>query len=109
MADYILTAPPSDGISSMNFSPIENDTLLVSSWDSTLRLYDVQQNISKSTYYFEGPVLSCCFSGNGFVAFSAGLDQTVHSIELTRGAKTPLYSHNAAVSALAFNTKYNSL
>lgn len=49
----ILSAPPGDGISCLSFAPTAfADNLLVSSWDSTTRLYDAQQNFPKATYNF---------------------------------------------------------
>jgi WD40 repeat protein len=51
-----LNAPPSDGISSMAFAPeglggaSSDDMLLVASWDSTVRLYNVTKNLPKHTF-----------------------------------------------------------
>ena len=51
--DRILLAPPGDGISCLSFAPAASaENLLVSSWDSTTRLYDSAQNFPKATYNF---------------------------------------------------------
>lgn len=52
---------PSDIISSCKFSPNTNQFLLVSSWDSSVRLYDVVNNTLRQKYYHDAPVLDCAF------------------------------------------------
>lgn len=52
---------PSDIISSVKFSPNTNQFLLVSSWDSSVRLYDVVNNTLRQKYYHDAPVLDCAF------------------------------------------------
>lgn len=112
MTDFILSAPPGDGISSMCFSPVDNTAnLLVSSWDSTVRLYSPQSGSSgyaggleaRYTHYFDGAVLSCCYSGDGYQAFCGGLDKTVHMLDIHRNAKEPIMAHHTAVSSIAYN------
>lgn len=51
--DQILSAPPGDGISCLSFAPASSgENLLVTSWDSTTRLYDSIQNFPKATFNF---------------------------------------------------------
>ena len=45
--EYQLKSPPEDGISAVEFSPSQNNMLLVSSWDRTIRLYDITSNEQK--------------------------------------------------------------
>ena len=59
--EYQLNSPPSDGITAVKFSPTSSQFLLVSSWDSTVRLYDAQANTQRMRYSHAGPVLDCCF------------------------------------------------
>ncbi|KAH0503373.1 Mitotic checkpoint protein BUB3 [Microtus ochrogaster] len=42
--EFNLNQPPEDGISSVKFSPNTSQFLLVSSWDTSVRLYDVPAN-----------------------------------------------------------------
>ena len=56
-----LNSPPQDGISAIKFAPNSSQFLLVSSWDSTVRLYDVNANIMRIKYAHSTPVLDCCF------------------------------------------------
>lgn len=60
--EFKLNNPPSDGISSVKFGPNSSQFLLVSSWDTSVRLYDVNANNMRTKYEHEGnPVLDCCF------------------------------------------------
>ena len=52
---------PTDVISSVKFSPNTNQFLLVSSWDTSVRLYDVMNNSMRQKYYHDAPVLDCAF------------------------------------------------
>jgi cell cycle arrest protein BUB3 len=64
MADSMETKlknGPEDGISSVVFSPGSSQFLLVSSWDSTVRLYDVIANTQRLKYTHERAVLDICF------------------------------------------------
>ena len=65
MADQVnefkLKNPPADGISAVKFGPNSNQFLLVSSWDTTVRLYDVVSNSMRMMYNHSSPVLDCCF------------------------------------------------
>ena len=42
--EYQLKSPPEDGISAVEFCPTSTNMLLVSSWDRTIRLYEVGKN-----------------------------------------------------------------
>ena len=64
MADTMETKlknGPDDGISSVVFSPGSSQFLLVSSWDSSVRLYDVISNSQRLKYTHERAVLDICF------------------------------------------------
>ena len=59
--EFKLKTPPEDGISSVKFGPNSAQFLLVSSWDDTVRLYDVLTNNMKLKYTHYCPVLDVCF------------------------------------------------
>jgi len=59
--EFKLKTPPEDGISSVKFGPNSAQFLLVSSWDSTVRLYDVLTNSMRLKYTHDRPVLDVCF------------------------------------------------
>jgi cell cycle arrest protein BUB3 len=51
-SEFVLKNGPDDGISAVKFGPHSNQLLLVSSWDSSVRLYDVQVRFLK--LFFSG-------------------------------------------------------
>ncbi|GFS73377.1 mitotic checkpoint protein BUB3 [Trichonephila clavipes] len=59
--EFKLDDVPSDLISSINFGPSSSQFLLSSSWDHTVRLFDVTNNTSRMKYELDAPVLDCCF------------------------------------------------
>ncbi|KAF4527366.1 hypothetical protein B566_EDAN015906 [Ephemera danica] len=59
--EFKLKSPPDDGISSVQFGPNAAKFLLVSSWDSTVRLYDVESTSQRLKYSHSMPVLDICF------------------------------------------------
>ena len=59
--EFKLDSAPDDGISSLKFGPNTSQYLLVSSWDSTVRLYDVVSNQMRVKYSHSAPVLDACF------------------------------------------------
>lgn len=63
-SEYKLKSPPSDAISSVKFGPLSSQFLLVSSWDNSVRLYDIQSNNLRMMYSHDRPVLDCCFQVN---------------------------------------------
>lgn len=65
--EFKLNQPPEDGISSVKFSPNTSQFLLVSSWDTSVRLYDVPANTMRLKYQHTGAVLDCAF----YVSFLA--------------------------------------
>lgn len=57
-SEYKLKNPPDDAISSVRFAPKTSYVLLVSSWDSYVRLYDVLANVIRTKYtHNQSPVL----------------------------------------------------
>lgn len=59
--EFKLNNPPGDGISSVKFGPTSSQFLLVSSWDDSVRLYDIIANNLRIKYSHSAPVLDCCF------------------------------------------------
>jgi len=60
--EFKLNNCPSDGISSVSFSPSTSQFLLASSWDTSVRLYDVTENSQRFRYDHPSSVLDCSFS-----------------------------------------------
>ncbi|KAG8906635.1 hypothetical protein FRB99_006423 [Tulasnella sp. 403] len=94
-----LSAPPDDSVSSVKFSPTDENHILVASWDAELRLYDVASNTAKSHFAHKAPVLACCWSDSSH-AFSGGLDTWVRAFDLTTETVTVLGAHTAPISSI---------
>lgn len=105
--EILLAAPPGDGISCVTFAPKSN-SLLVSSWDSTARLYDASQNISRATFNFKAACLSCCFRDDER-GFAGGLDESVYCLDLSRGAYSIIGNHSSTISCLEYSRSTNLL
>lgn len=76
--EFQLKNPPNDGISSVKFGPNSSQFLLVSSWDSTVRLYDIVANNKRMEYFHSAPVLDCCFH----VRFAINTGGVIHEIHI---------------------------
>ncbi|XP_064465608.1 mitotic checkpoint protein BUB3-like [Ornithodoros turicata] len=96
-----LQSPPTDAISSLQFGPNSNQFLLVSAWDSTVRLYDVVSNTMRLKYNHKGPVLDCCFQ-DAVHAWSAGVDGQVKSFDFNCSAETIVGKHKAPVRCIEY-------
>jgi len=60
-SEFQLKNPPTDGITAVKFGPNSSQLLLTSSWDTSVRLYDVVANHLRMKYNHPAPVLDCCF------------------------------------------------
>lgn len=107
--EFELPNPPTDGITNVTFSPVPGSShLLVSSWDKSVRLYDTTIAASESasgaqlvSYSHSNAVLDCIFSDESHT-FSAGLDRTLQTYDLTAQKQSTLGLFNAH----AFNYLY---
>jgi len=108
---FSLIAHPAQSVSQLVFAPRERNELLVSSWDCTLRLYDVASNLPKATHTYGAPILDCCYDVDGQYAFAAGLDRTVHRVNLEKGAREALapQCHDQGISSLVYNNTHQQL
>ena len=103
-----LDSAPGDGVSRLQFSPTgagtsSEDHLLVSSWDSSLRLYGASSNTLKLQVDLGAPVLDCCFlGGEEGTALSGGLDGSVKRGDLGRGVSTSIGEHEQGVRCMSY-------
>jgi len=76
-----LSPSPTDIPSSLVFHPQTPTSLLVSSWDSTLRYYTISTDPSAqliSQYNHPAPILDCAFSADGKNAITASVNGNVN-------------------------------
>lgn len=77
--DIEIVNPPSDGVSSMKFSPVAGH-LVATSWDNQVRCWEVAangQSIAKAAVTCEHPPLCCDWSADGASVFVGGCDNKV--------------------------------
>ncbi|KAL5512636.1 hypothetical protein ACEPAG_3289 [Sanghuangporus baumii] len=106
---YTLNSPPFDSISSVKFSPTNPTHLLASSWDTTVRFYDVTVNEQRCKFDHRAAVLDCCFSSDGKHGFSGGLDTSVREFDLETENFRHLGQHDSAVSRLVYAKSLNQV
>uniref|UniRef100_A0A7R9UC44 Mitotic checkpoint protein BUB3 n=1 Tax=Pinguiococcus pyrenoidosus TaxID=172671 RepID=A0A7R9UC44_9STRA len=96
-----LSSPPEDGITCVNFAPTSN-ALLVSSWDSSLRIYDADLDLVRGRFSAGAPALCCAFLDDS-KALCGGLDGKLRLFDVATSSALELGSHDAAVRALGCN------
>ena len=99
--------PPTDGISSLAFGR-KSGALLVTSWDGTTRVYDVDPESGASTlrHRFDGdfPVLDACFAGaDDRAVVTGGLCNAVTYHDLASGTSSVVGTHGDAVRCVAWD------
>jgi len=124
-----VSAHPGQSVSSLSFSPTARHSLLAASWDCSVRVYDTtpcptpaagaagaaaepQGFRCNAQHVLPAPVLDVCHDAQGHVAYTGGLDKSVHAISLTDGGGRRVLgpqAHVEAVSAVAFNAAHQCL
>lgn len=60
-SEFKLNNPPEDLISAVKFGSKSNQYMAASSWDGTLRFYDVAANSMRQKFVQDAPILDCAF------------------------------------------------
>jgi len=107
-SDLKLKDTPEDGISSIKFRPASSQYLLASSWDGSVRLFDVIGNSLKTKYTHPAPVLDICFQ-DAVHFFSGGLDNTLKLYDLNSSSENVLGTHEGAIRCLDYCSDTNSV
>ncbi|KAI0063749.1 WD40 repeat-like protein [Artomyces pyxidatus] len=109
MSDQLeLASPPFDSISSVRFSPTNAHQLLVSSWDATVRYYDIASNEQRAKFDHRAAVLSIAFSDASH-AYSGGLDTSVRELELETEKIYNLGQHADSISSICHSREANTV
>ncbi|KAG0306521.1 hypothetical protein BGZ98_002201 [Dissophora globulifera] len=97
--DLEVQQPPTDGISEIQFSS-QADLLAVSSWDTSLRIYEIHANGSseiKANYAHGAPVLCCAWTKDGTKVASGGADNIAKQFDIATGQSTQIAQHDAPI------------
>ncbi|KRZ50306.1 Mitotic checkpoint protein BUB3, partial [Trichinella nativa] len=106
--EYRLNNPPSDGITSVHFAPNSSKHLLVSSWDCSVRLYELSSastNFVLSSYNHNAAVLDCLFIDANRCC-SCGLDKFVKFYDFENHCEAILGAHEMPVRCLSYNQNH---
>lgn len=101
---------PQDIISAVRFSPSQSQglKLLASSWDATVRLYNLNDN--KMTHKFDAPSAQydCSFIDPQH-GVSAGADKTLYIYDLEATRRMPIGQHDEPIRCVDYNRDKNLL
>ncbi|KAE8707345.1 Mitotic checkpoint protein BUB3.3 [Hibiscus syriacus] len=95
--------PIRDAISRIRFAPQSNN-LLISSWESSLRLLEVDCSQLRLEASSEAALLDCCFQDES-VAFSAGSDGSITRYDLQSGISNKIGNHDDMVTCVEYSTE----
>ncbi|ANB12832.1 Bub3p [Sugiyamaella lignohabitans] len=108
-----LANAPADLISKVQFTPAAGSNhLLVSSWDTTLRVYNAGSGPGSghllTSVKFQAPLLDCTWEKKGSspspIAFAGGLESRVYQVDLETSQKTIIGpDHQAAVKSIVYH------
>ncbi|XP_016111096.1 mitotic checkpoint protein BUB3 [Sinocyclocheilus grahami] len=104
--EFKLTQGPEDSVSAVKFSPSSAQFLLVSSWDCTVRLFDVGANSMRMKYQHPAPVLDCAFYDPAH-AWSGGLDNQLKTHDLNTDQDTIVGTHDAPIRCVEYCPEVN--
>ncbi|XP_026470651.1 mitotic checkpoint protein BUB3 [Ctenocephalides felis] len=104
--EFKIKNVPEDVISALKFGPSSNQFLLVSSWDCSVRLYDVAANSMRHKYNHKLPVLDVCFS-DAVHSFSGGLDKTLIQYDFNTNSETVIGVHEKTIRCVEFASDIN--
>lgn len=97
-----LASCPEETISQIEFNP-SSSKLVVSSWDSRVKIYDIAENRLIADYCHIGPVLGCCWVEDKHVA-SVGADRQIYLFNTLQPGSEPqiIGSHSDTIKCVAY-------
>lgn len=104
--EFKLNNAPADGISAIKFGPTSSQFLLVSSWDDSVRLYDIIANNMRLKYSHSAAVLDCCFQ-DAVHAYSGGLDKVLKMYDFNSSSEVTVGSHDGPIRCVEFAPDVN--
>ncbi|SCU87211.1 LAMI_0D05182g1_1 [Lachancea mirantina] len=102
--DIVINNPAEDSISEIAFSPQQDFLFSVSSWDSKVRVWDVNGGMPqcRAEFQHQGPVLATKWSMDGTKIASGGCDNAVMAYDVASGAAQQVGAHDSAVKSICF-------
>lgn len=103
-----LNNPPSDVISAVKFGPDSNQYLISSSWDGSVRFYDVVNNSMRQKFLHDAPVLDVAFV-DIVHAVSGSLDGQLKLFDVNTHTESTIGSHEMAARCVEYVDKVNGI
>ncbi|KAL9644203.1 hypothetical protein ABK040_005664 [Willaertia magna] len=88
--EFQLSDPPTDGISHLQFSNQSPNLLVVTSWDTSVRIYNIKENKLIQKYHHSSSVLCATFSLDDKYILSGGIDCTLIKYNLQTNEQTTI-------------------
>lgn len=104
-AELVLSASPEDSISTVKFGA--SGHLLASSWDKSVRLYDIKKDVELCKYSHQASVLTCCFDTDSSHSFSGGLDEDLITCDLATQKTEIIGAHNNPIQSVEYSSERN--
>ncbi|KAF3792386.1 RAE1 protein, partial [Nymphaea thermarum] len=105
-----VVQPPTDGVSSLSFSP-KGNYLVATSWDNQVRCWEVNTSggsVPKASISHDQPVLCSAWKDDGTTVFSAGCDKQAKMWPLMAGGQaTTVAMHDAPIKDIAWIPEMN--
>jgi len=100
-ASVEISQPPQDAVTNVTFAPVPGDySLLVSSWDAKVRIYDTAADQLKGVHEHKHAVLDCTFLTDSQKCVSGGLSTKVLGYDFVAGEESVIGHHREAVRVL---------
>lgn len=99
--EFQLPDVPGGCISAVKFGPLSSQFVIASSWDKSVRLYDIVNNKLRAQYVHKAPVLDCCLKNESHV-WSGGLDKAVVSFDFATKTGTVVGTHNLPIRCVEY-------
>merc|ERR1711860_215499 len=105
--EFKLNSPPDDGITRVRFAPYSSQWLLVSSWDSTVRFYDLESNSQRGRFNRQLAVLDATFESDKSKIYSGGIDNLLTLSDVSTGIDTVVGNHEKPISCVEYCPEMN--
>eukprot|EP01068_Selenidium_serpulae_P002348 Selendium_serpulae@DN2395_c0_g1_i1.p1 len=103
-----LRKVPEDGVTRLRFSPtIGESHLVMSSWDSKLRIYNAAANELLFTHDCQQPLLDCTFLKDSKTCVTGGLGNKILLVDVEKQSSQPIGSHKSAVKCVNYHAGNN--
>ena len=91
----------------VRFAPYSSQWLLVSSWDSTVRFYDLESNSQRGRFNRQLAVLDATFESDKSKIYSGGIDNLLTLSDVSTGIDTVVGNHEKPISCVEYCPEMN--